>query len=102
LPEDEVLAVVEDMTARLVGDIFRTAHDRVDRNRSLQDMGMDSLMAVELQVALERHLGCDIAVMEVVATGGIRDLARLVATRLGLMNVDRIEVKDVEEDAISI
>ena len=103
LPEDEVLPVLEDMTARLLGDIFRTAPDRLDRNRSLQEMGMDSLMAVELQVALERHLGCDIPVMEVVTTGGIRDLARLVATRLGLVAVDRpegIDVNDVKENAI--
>jgi acyl carrier protein len=85
LPDDEVATVLEDMTAKLLGEIFRTAPDRLDRNRSLQEMGMDSLMAVELQVVLERHFGCDIPVMEVVTTGGIRDLAQLVAARLGLV-----------------
>ena len=103
LPEDEVLAVLEDMTARLLSDIFRTAPDRLDRNRSLQEMGMDSLMAVELQVALERQFGCDIPVMEVVATGGIRDLARLVATRLGLMaGLVATAASEVKEDAITV
>src|SRR5262249_62260227 len=85
LPENEALTMLEDVTARLLSEIFRTAPDRLDRNRSLQEMGMDSLMAVELQVVLGRQFGCDIPVMEVVTTGGIRDLARLVATRLGLM-----------------
>ncbi len=95
LAEDEVFTVLEDMIARLLSEIFRTAPDRIDRNRSLQEMGMDSLMAVELQVVLERQFGCDIPVMEVVTTGGIRDLARLVAARLGLVTVDRTEVEAV-------
>jgi acyl carrier protein len=99
LPEDEVRAVVEDITARLLSDIFRTAPDRLDRNRSLQEMGMDSLMAVELQVALQHQFGCDIPVMEVVATGGLQDLAHLVATRLGLVADDR---RDVKEDAVPV
>jgi acyl carrier protein len=108
LPGDEILTVVEDMTARLLSDVFRTASDRLDRNRSLQEMGMDSLMAVELQVALQRQFGCDIPVMEVVATGGIRDLARLVAARLGLVAVDGPLIKDdedskgVQEDAVPV
>jgi acyl transferase domain-containing protein/NADPH:quinone reductase-like Zn-dependent oxidoreductase/SAM-dependent methyltransferase/acyl carrier protein len=93
LPEDEVFTVLEDMIARLLSEIFRTAPDRIDRNRSLQEMGMDSLMAVELQVVLERQFGCDIPVMEVVTTGGIRDLARLVAPRLGLVAVDRSQAE---------
>src|SRR5262249_61882441 len=70
LPENEALTMLEDVTARLLSEIFRTAPDRLDRNRSLQEMGMHSLMAVELQGVLERQFDCDIPVMEVVTTGG--------------------------------
>ena len=63
---------------------------------------MDSLMAVELQVVLERQFGCDIPVMEVVTTGGIRDLARLVATRLGLMaGLVATAASEVKADAVT-
>ena len=102
LPENEALTMLEDVTARLLSEIFRTAPDRLDRNRSLQEMGMDSLMAVELQVVLGRQFGCDIPVMEVVTTGGIRDLARLVATRLGLMaGLVATAASEVKADAVT-
>jgi acyl transferase domain-containing protein/NADPH:quinone reductase-like Zn-dependent oxidoreductase/SAM-dependent methyltransferase/NADP-dependent 3-hydroxy acid dehydrogenase YdfG/acyl carrier protein len=87
LEPQEVLPKIEHLTARLIADIFRTAPDRIDRGRRLADLGMDSLMAVELQTSLARQFGFDLPVMQIVG-GGVRDLATRIYTRLGFQAIE--------------
>ncbi|MGI5336753.1 phosphopantetheine-binding protein [Streptomyces sp. CA-181903] len=41
-------------------------------------MGLDSLMVVELSVAVDRMLGCTVPVLELVAANCLDDLARRI------------------------
>ena len=61
--EDEVLEIVKQLIAEEVGVIMRIPADRLDSNQSLYDLGMDSLMGVELVVGLEKRLGISMPVM---------------------------------------
>ncbi len=46
-----------------VGDILRVTPEKIDPTRSIYDMGLDSLMGVELVVALEARFGVRLPVM---------------------------------------
>jgi phthiocerol/phenolphthiocerol synthesis type-I polyketide synthase C len=46
-----------------IGQILRVAADKIDPQRSIYDMGLDSLMGVELIVALETRFGVRLPVM---------------------------------------
>ena len=53
LSDTELLATVIEMLKNEVGEILQVSPDKIDPHRSMYDMGLDSLMGVELVVALE-------------------------------------------------
>ena len=57
-----VVDVLRDHLARILG----TASAQVDIERPLSDMGLDSLMAVELATSLEREVGRPVSVMQMI------------------------------------
>jgi acyl transferase domain-containing protein/NADPH:quinone reductase-like Zn-dependent oxidoreductase/acyl carrier protein/short-subunit dehydrogenase len=57
LPPDQASARVAGLLIQQVAEILRLAPDRIDPDVPLADLGMDSLMAVELRIALERRFG---------------------------------------------
>ena len=63
LPEEELLNTVVEMLKVEIGDILRMAPDKIDATLSVQQMGLDSLMAVELVVAVESRFGTPLPVM---------------------------------------
>jgi acyl carrier protein len=83
LSAENAVQLVEEVAAQTIADILRTAPERLDRNRHLGDLGIDSLMAGELEVALEHQFGCSVPTMEIIGTRGIRDLALVISSRLG-------------------
>ncbi|GII04041.1 type I polyketide synthase [Planobispora takensis] len=68
--------------AELVAGILHTASDRLERDRPLARLGLDSLMATEVTAAIRRRFGCAIPALEVIGANGIDHLARLVRTEL--------------------
>jgi acyl carrier protein len=61
-PED-LHALFTDLLRKEVGEILRIPPDRLDTHRPLQELGMDSLMGVELLTAVEARFGVDLPVM---------------------------------------
>ena len=59
----EAIGIVTGVLRREVADILRMAEAKVDLTRPLADLGLDSLMALELHMALEAALGVQIAVV---------------------------------------
>ncbi|WP_283164934.1 type I polyketide synthase [Streptomyces sp. HU2014] len=70
------------LLVRLVARVTHRAPEKVDRDRRLDALGLDSLMATELVVALQRELGCEVPAMDVVNADSIDDLAGRVLTLL--------------------
>ena len=62
-PPDEVATLVQQLVIQEVAEILAIGADRIDPARSLHDLGLDSLMAVELALGLEQRLGIPLPVM---------------------------------------
>ncbi|MEU7107939.1 SDR family NAD(P)-dependent oxidoreductase [Streptomyces sp. NPDC046215] len=78
--KDAARAALTALLVRLVTRVTHSTPDRVDHAARLDRLGLDSLMATELTVALQRELGCAVPVMEIVDAGSADDLAgRLLA-----------------------
>src|SRR5690606_39144162 len=63
LDDDALQPLFVDMLKAEVGEILRVPADKIDADVSVYDMGLDSLMGVELVVALENRFGIRLPVM---------------------------------------
>lgn len=59
----EILSLVQDLVVQQVAQTLCIAHERVGPHASLHDLGMDSLMAVELALGLEQRFSIQLPVM---------------------------------------
>ncbi len=59
----ELTQAIAEMLAQELSRILLIAADKIDLNRSVYDIGLDSLMGVELMVAIEARFGVNIPVM---------------------------------------
>ena len=60
---EEVRGIVQSLIVQEVAQILCIGADRIDPVRSLHDLGMDSLMAVELALGLEKRFGIQLPAM---------------------------------------
>lgn len=60
---EEIAAIVRQLVVQEVAQVLAIGVDRIDPSRSLHDLGLDSLMAVELALGLEQRLGIRLPVM---------------------------------------
>jgi acyl carrier protein len=82
LPEDVLLTTIGDMLKVEIGKILRIAPDKIDANRSVQQMGLDSLMGVELVVAVESRFGVRLPVMALSDSPTVAKLAAWIVGQL--------------------
>lgn len=68
--------------AEKVSSILMVPLDDIKPHTSLDDLGLDSLIAVELRNWLVRELGVSISVIEIANSASIRDLADQISTRI--------------------
>jgi phthiocerol/phenolphthiocerol synthesis type-I polyketide synthase C len=85
-PEALLSAIVELLKVE-IGEILRIAPDKIDAVRPMQQMGLDSLMAVELIVAIESRFGIRLPVMALADTPTVTKLATWIITQLRGENV---------------
>jgi acyl transferase domain-containing protein/NADPH:quinone reductase-like Zn-dependent oxidoreductase/NAD(P)-dependent dehydrogenase (short-subunit alcohol dehydrogenase family)/acyl carrier protein len=78
LAPEERRVQVEDRIAAAFSEVLRLPVERIDPERRLEDYGVDSLMAVELQVAIEAEVGVELSTMELLAGRCLRSLAQRV------------------------
>jgi len=82
-PETERRGVVIARLRDHVGRVLGCGAAQVDPERSLAEMGLDSLMAVELAESLEQELGNSMSVMQLIQAGAVAAIADLVLATLG-------------------
>ncbi|HVH77550.1 MAG TPA: SDR family NAD(P)-dependent oxidoreductase [Stellaceae bacterium] len=81
LAPEEALALLKTVVSEDAGTILRLPADGIDPLRPLSEIGMDSLMAVELRLALETRLGIDLPLMSLAEGTSVASIAaRLAAT----------------------
>ncbi len=77
---EEAIELIAEIIVTTLAEVLAVASDRVDRNRPLDQLGVDSLMGAELIGKMRRRLGREVPLMRVVASSGIDDLARSLVT----------------------
>jgi acyl transferase domain-containing protein/NADPH:quinone reductase-like Zn-dependent oxidoreductase/acyl carrier protein len=97
LSDADLLATLIEMLKSEVGEILRVSPDKIDPTRSIYDMGLDSLMGVELVVALESRFGARLPVMALSQSPTIAKLAERII--LQLKGRDEME-EDADEKAV--
>ncbi|WP_322062768.1 SDR family NAD(P)-dependent oxidoreductase [Paraburkholderia sp. J63] len=100
LNDSELHPVVVDMIKQEVSEILRVPADKIDPDRSVYDMGLDSLMGVELVVALESRFGIRLPVMALSESPTMTKLA----TRLieALRGDDAVEADNVAQQVAHV
>ena len=73
---------VAGMIAAEVERILRIPASEIDRRRPLSEIGMDSLMALELRMAVEERLGIEIPLMSLSGGATLDDIAARALARL--------------------
>lgn len=63
LPPEELHGALANLLKEEVGEILRIPPEKIDENKSVFDMGMDSLMGVELVTAVDQRFGVNLPVM---------------------------------------
>jgi acyl transferase domain-containing protein/NADPH:quinone reductase-like Zn-dependent oxidoreductase/acyl carrier protein len=78
LSDDAAAQVVSDELAGLIAEVLQTDPERIDRTCKLDQLGLDSLMVVELSVSVNRRTGCDVPALEFLAASSLDDLGRRI------------------------
>lgn len=96
LPDAEVQAKLADIIADSITRTLRLPAGDVDRNRALSDFGMDSLMMLELRMAVEEKMGIEIPLMSLTASLTIAEISKRLTTML------RNQDKDIVPGQVSV
>ncbi|MCP4337582.1 MAG: type I polyketide synthase [Desulfobulbaceae bacterium] len=82
LSDADLHSAIIEMLKSEVGEILQVHPDKIDPTRSMYDMGLDSLMGVELVVALESRFGTRLPVMALSESPTITKLADRIIQQL--------------------
>jgi acyl carrier protein len=72
------------MLAERVAETLRIPAERIDVKQPLTDMGIDSLMAVELQIGINMTFGVELSALELTRGFSITQLATPLLERMGI------------------
>src|SRR5204863_3029945 len=82
LDPEEALALLKTVVAEEAAGILRLPAAGIDPLRPLSELGMDSLMAVELRLALESRLRIDLPLMSLAEGTSVASIAKRLANAL--------------------
>ncbi|PTQ76079.1 acyl transferase domain-containing protein [Nitrosomonas oligotropha] len=85
-PEEQQVRL-EDLLNELVAKTLRLPRNKINTQASLSQMGIDSLMAAELQAEINQALGVRISTLELMRGQNLGHLARLLADKANLSAV---------------
>jgi phthiocerol/phenolphthiocerol synthesis type-I polyketide synthase C len=78
LPFADALGLVEETLQAQIARILRMSPEKVEKDRSVLDMGMDSLMGMELGMAVEESFEVKLSVMTMAEGATVHSLARKI------------------------
>jgi acyl carrier protein len=82
LPPAELLPALRDLVRGEIAQILRLPPEQIDASTSLFDIGMDSLMAVELSLSLETRIGVKFSALALSDAPTIERIAARIAQQL--------------------
>ena len=84
LPRDKAISLAEQLLIKHVAGIVGIAPAKLAVDKSLLDLGMDSLMLVELQLGLEKQFGIVIPTLELMDATTVAKLAQRIVDHSGI------------------
>jgi acyl carrier protein len=84
LPRTEAISIAEQLLTKHIAGIVGMAPAKLTVDKSLLDLGMDSLMLVELQLGLEKQFGIVIPTLELMDATTVAKLALRIIDHSGI------------------
>lgn len=82
LSKEERLSILEGYLQEVLAGTLRTATENVPLNRKINELGVDSLMVLELSLGIKERIGITFTAMEFLKGPSLQQLAQMVETRL--------------------
>lgn len=79
---EQAVALVKELVLQELAQVLGIGAERIDPKRPLRDLGLDSLMAVELALGLEQRLGAQLPSMMLSDAPTVEDVARRLVERV--------------------
>jgi len=98
----EVQALVAQLVTQEVAQILAVSAERIDPSRSLHDLGLDSLMGVELALGLEKRFGIQVPAMMLNEGPTVERVTARIMERLATAGSGPEESSDLAATAISM
>jgi acyl transferase domain-containing protein/aryl carrier-like protein len=95
--EQERCAVLEDVICANVGEVVKLAAARIDRDRPLSALGIDSIMSLELRNRLEAALGVALSATLIFNYPTVREIAPFLLSKMGLAVIGDAAADDDHE-----
>lgn len=90
---DAVDAVRKSIVAKLM-DIFMIDEAEIDPKRSVSDLGVDSLVAVELRNLLALRAGAKVSIFDIISSTSLNALAENITTKSSFVDANIIAARD--------
>ncbi|WP_277182759.1 type I polyketide synthase [Caballeronia sp. BR00000012568055] len=84
LPQADRFTVLSGLLASVLADQLETSADSIAIDRPILDLGVDSLLATEIQLSLDKNLGISVSVLEILNDLTIRGMAERTLSLFGL------------------
>src|SRR5262249_20169380 len=93
----EQIACLEREVLTMVSSVLHANAQDVDRRTALTDLGIDSLMAVELKNRIRHDVGVDLPLVKLLEGPSAAELSRLLLAHIKLTGLDALAVGDAKE-----
>ncbi|MBD0679830.1 type I polyketide synthase [Pseudomonas sp. PSB11] len=101
--DQELTELFAEMLKQEISEILRMPTSKLDSNQPLQELGLDSLMSVELVVAVEERFGIRLPVMELSETSSIAKLTvRILELLRGSQDAEAAPVAEDNLQALTL
>ena len=102
LPPEEARRAVADLVTEELSRVLRLPREEIGRTKPLSELGLDSLMAVELALALESRLSLDAPLGEAASAFNVMELAQRILSSVageatGAMVSESLAARHLEE-----
>jgi NADPH:quinone reductase-like Zn-dependent oxidoreductase/acyl carrier protein len=102
MDDAQLTPLFAEMLKHEIGEILRLPVNRLDSARPLQELGLDSLMSVELVVAVEERFGIRLPVMALGESPNIDRLTvRIIQTLRGAQDTGQQDLQEVARDTLA-